>query len=397
MTKMAVQLPEQFAQIPRYQLLYSHPSPIHPLKSLAPPPGHYPNHPQISIFAKREDQSSPLACSGNKYRKLEYIVPDILSDVPKYGFHEHHPPGEEDRPLRRPATMLVTEGAIQSNHTVQVAALARKLGLKALVLLHRGTGGGLRTAPDKVTFLRTGNVQINRLLGADVQIYEEGDPVADDANPVLERLRGEGEIPYWIPGGASLHPLGGLGYARAAVEIAEQEKTLQLGGSGRFDVIFVACGSGSTHGGLIAGFKMLDKMGESTVPRKLMGILNSPTKPRVYHEERVLTFARRAGTYIGLDAEQDIRKKDVWLEDRFVGTGYGTLDTHTILALESLAQMEGVILDPVYTAKVACAMMQWVQEKEVRDYAEQHGLKQVNVLFIHTGGQAALGAYADRI
>lgn len=396
MIKMSFQLPEQFAQIPRYQLLYSHPSPIHPLKSLAPPPGHHPNHPKISIFAKREDQSSPLACSGNKYRKLEYIVPDILSDAPKYGYHEHHPPGEKDIPLRGPATMLVTEGAIQSNHTVQVVALARKLGLRALVLLHRGTGGGLRTASDKETFLRTGNVQINRLLGADVQVFEEGDPVANDANPVLERLRGQGEIPYWIPGGASLHPLGGLGYARAAVEIAAQEQTLQLEGSGRFDVIFVACGSGSTHGGLIAGFKMLDKMGGSTVPRKLMGILNSPTKPRVYHEERVLTFAQRAGAFIGLD-EQNIRKEDVWLEDGFVGTGYGILDEHTSLALERMAQMEGVILDPVYTAKVASAMMQWVQEKGVRDYAEEHGVKHVNVLFIHTGGQAALGAYADRI
>jgi 1-aminocyclopropane-1-carboxylate deaminase len=396
MIKMSFPLPEKFAQIPRYQLLYSHASPIHPLKSLTPATGHHPNHPQISIFAKREDHSSPLACSGNKYRKLEYIVPDILSAAPKYGYHEHHPPREEDVPSRGPATILVTEGAIQSNHTVQVATLARKLGLKALVLLHRGTGGGLRTASDKESFLRTGNVQVNRLLGADVQVFEEGDPIADDANPVLEMLRRRGEIPYWIPGGASLHPLGGLGYARAAVEIAEQEQTLQLKGSGRFDVIFVACGSGSTHGGLIAGFKLLDKMGGSSVPRKLIGILNSPTKPRPYHEERVLTFARRAGAFIGLDAERDIGKEDVCLEDRFVGTGYGILDTHSSLALNNMAQMEGVILDPVYTAKVAWAMVHWVQEKEVRDYAEQHSLKHVNVLFIHTGGQAALGAYADR-
>ncbi|KAJ5524559.1 hypothetical protein N7494_011209 [Penicillium frequentans] len=383
MIKMTFQLPEKFAQIPRYQLLYSHPSPIHPLKSLAPPPGHHPNHPKISIFAKREDQSSPLACSGNKYRKLEYIVPDILSDVPKYGYHEHHPPGEKIFPSadRQPCSSQKAQS---------------KATTLALVLLHCGTGGGLRTASDKGSFLRTGNVQINRLLGADVQVFEEGDPVADDAHPVLERLRGQGEIPYWIPGGASLHPLGGLGYARAAAEIAEQEQTLQLEGSGRFDVIFVACGSGSTHGGLIAGFKMLDKMGGSTAPRKLMGILNSPTKPRVYHEERVLTFARRAGAFIGLE-EDNIGKEDVWLEDGFVGTGYGILDEHTSLALERMAQMEGVILDPVYTAKVASAMMYWVQEKGVTEYAEEHGLKHVNVLFIHTGGQAALGAYADRL
>ncbi|KAJ5759778.1 hypothetical protein N7520_006934 [Penicillium odoratum] len=382
-----MKMTEKLIQIPRSQLLYSHPSPIHALKSLTL------NHlkPPISIHAKREDQSSPLACSGNKYRKLEYIVPDILSSTPKYGYHELHPREEN---LPGPATTLVTEGAIQSNHTVQVAALARKLGLKAHILLHRGTGGGLRTATDKTSFLRAGNVQVNRLLGADVHVYDEGDPVADDANPVLEDLRARGEIPYWIPGGASLHPLGGLGYVRGAVEIVEQEEVLGLGGSGRFDVVFVACGSGSTVGGLIAGFRMLEKSGMA--PRKVIGVLNSPTKPRSYHEERVLAFARRAGTFVGLE-EGDISMKDVCLEDRFVGTGYGVLDTDTSLALETMAQMEGVLLDPVYTAKVARGMMQWVQEKEMKDYAEQLDLKQVNVLFIHTGGQTALGAYADRI
>jgi 1-aminocyclopropane-1-carboxylate deaminase len=383
---MAVPLPEGFSQIPRHAILYPIPSPIHPLPSLSRSISR--TKPRISLYAKREDHSSPLACAGNKYRKLEYIVPDILSNKPIHHAHENNP--KPSTPLAGPATTLVTEGAIQSNHTVQVAALARKLGLRAVILLHRGTGGGLRAAVDKEAYMCSGNVQVNRLLGAEVRVCEAGNPLADDATPLLEGLVGEGERPYWIPGGASLHPLGGLGYARAAFEIVQQEKEMGLKGSGRFDWVFVACGSGSTIGGLVAGFKLLEKMGRGS--RRTIGILNSPTKPSGYHEERVLAFARRAGGMIGLQ-DGDIGVGDVRLDDRFVGSGYGVLDADTKETLEAMARAEGMVLDPVYTAKVARGMMHCVEE---RDFVNtQQPTDEVNVLFIHTGGQAALGAYAD--
>ncbi|KAJ5379467.1 hypothetical protein N7509_012586 [Penicillium cosmopolitanum] len=350
-----------------------------------------PPHPQISIFAKREDQSAPLACAGNKYRKLEYIVPDILSATPLHHSHEKHPNTNTTTPTG-PATIL------------QPHRPSRRLGpqtrLKALVLLSRGTGGGLRASQDPETFLRTGNVQINRLLGAEVRILDENDPLASDAFPILEDLRAQGERPYWIPGGASIHPYGGLGYARAAFEIAEQETEMRLGGTGRFDFIFVACGSGSTVGGLIAGFRLLEARRQEAdrrirPRRSVIGVLNSPTKPRSYHEERVLRFAQRASALIGLDSQRFISADDVKLEDRFVGSAYGVLDVETKEAAERMATMEAVVLDPVYTAKVARGMLQWIQEEEIRQFARLHSLDKVNVLFIHTGGQAALGAYAD--
>lgn len=295
---------------------------------------------------------------------------------------------------------------------MQVAALARTLGLKALVLLQRGTGAGLRASRNEDLFLHSGNAQINRLLGAEVRILDEEDPLSKDAFPILEELRMRGERPYWIPGGASLHPLGGLGYARAAYEIARQESEMALGGSGVFDFIFVACGSGSTVGGLIAGFKVLENSEGNAPRRRIVGVLNSPTRSKSYHEERVLGFARRAleqiksqsqgddaerdvGSGLGLDA--DITMDDVRLENRFVGTAYGVLDAQAKETLETVARAEGMVLDPVYTVKVARAMMQWVRENEMTDFARQRGLDQVNVLFIHTGGQAALGAYADAI
>lgn len=410
---MALSLPKPFAQIPRARLLYPDPSsPIHPLQALTASfnnsttnPSDHPS-PHISLYAKREDHSSPLACAGNKYRKLEYIIPDILSPT-----NSDQSQGKD----KTKVTTLVTEGAIQSNHTIQVASVAHKLNLEALIILHKQTGGGLASSTDKNTFLRVGNVQIAKLLGAEVRMLEKSSTITtagshDPIPGILDELRAQGKVPYWIPSGASLHPLGGLGYARCAFEIAAQEKQLQtqtqeLSGTGRFDYIFVACGSGSTIGGLIAGFKLLDKQANQHqhTPRKIIGILTSPTMPREYHEERVLRFARTAAGMIGLDPEQDITMDDVHLDERFVGTAYGALDPEAKQALEMMARVEGVIVDPVYTAKVVRGLVHWVQSGELgRDWASTAGVGalpaptgQANALFIHTGGQSALGAYAD--
>ncbi|KAF5867137.1 hypothetical protein ETB97_004058 [Aspergillus alliaceus] len=393
---MSISLPETFAKLPRYPLLYPYPSPIHPLPALTRHLNHSPKSTRaVSLFAKREDHSSPLACAGNKYRKLEYIVPDILANSSPNGSGV------------ATTTTLVTEGAIQSNHTVQVASVARQLGLEAIVILHKATGGGLTASSDKTAFLRTGNVQITRLLGAEVRTLEDSSTVdeGDPITPILDELRARGKVPYWIPSGASLHPLGGLGYARCAFEIAAQEKE-QLGEGGRFDYVFVACGSGSTVGGLIAGFKLLQKMEtqgnktEKVIGRKVIGILNSRTKPREYHEGRVLNFTRRAAHLIGLDPERDVTPGDVHLDDRFAGTAYGVLDSDVKQTLEFMAQQEGVILDPVYTVKVMRGAMHWIQEGELeRDWSHHSdpssNQSRVNALFIHSGGQSALSAYAD--
>ncbi|KAL2010571.1 hypothetical protein VTN00DRAFT_6378 [Thermoascus crustaceus] len=411
-------LPAPFSQIPFYPLRYPHPSPIHPLPHLTSSLNRNKSErnsvssqdsPRITLWAKREDHSSPLAASGNKYRKLEYIVPDILNS--------HNTSNNNGNKV----TTLVTEGAIQSNHTVQVAAVASSLCLDSLVLLHENTGAGLRTTTDRASFLRTGNVQLCKLLDAEVRIVPPGDDsavVEDDlVGPVkvLEELRGRGKVPYWIPSGASLHPLGGLGYARCAFEIAAQEKSILSlsvsggGGGGRFDYIFVACGSGSTLAGLIAGFKLLEKTeaiiqnnGRLLPPRRVIGILTSPTKPRAYHEERILRLARATAGLIGLDPERDITPDDVRLDHRFVGAAYGLFDPQTKAALETLAHVDGVVVDPVYTGKVLRGMMHWVAEGEiVKDWSARvgaqgiSGVDEVNVLFMHTGGQSALGAYAD--
>lgn len=407
----SLDLPSPFSEIPLYPLQYLHPSPIHPLPHLsasatdaanAKDTTDVPNsssHPRINIWCKREDHGSPLACSGNKYRKLEYIVPDILR------------PQEDGRKV----TTLVTEGAIQSNHTVQVASVAAILGLKAVVLLHKGTGGGLRSTTNPEVFQQTGNVQVVRMLGAEVRMLES-DEAADDKDPVepiLQDLRDKGHVPYWIPSGASLHHLGGLGYARCAFEIAKQEleesQRGTLKGSGQFDYIFVSFGSGSTVAGLIAGFELLEKTrqeerqsenGKQFPKRQIIGIMSSPTKPKPYHEERVVRFARTAGGMIGLEPQNDISLDDVRLDDRFVGSAYGQLDPDTKAALDRVAQTDGLIGDPVYTGKTLRGLLHWVESGEiVRDWSARGGAtvnsEELNVLFIHTGGQSALAAYSD--
>ncbi|KAL4788506.1 tryptophan synthase beta subunit-like PLP-dependent enzyme [Aspergillus varians] len=445
-------LPDSLATLPRVNLLYPFFSPIHALERLSGLASNSTTSStvggnrgetgvpkvQVSLYAKREDHASPLACSGNKYRKLEYIVPDILAAQPRYGAGV-----AADLPAGAGAnngtgtgtgggkvTTLVTEGAVQSNHTVQVASVASKIGLESVVLLHKGTGGGLAASTDKQAFLRTGNVQVVKLLGSDVRILGPSgvSKTQDDlVEEVLEDLRRQGKTPYWIPSGASLHPLGGLGYARCAFEIAAQEKEgLLLSGSGgdadapRFDYVFVACGSGSTLGGLIAGFKLLEKTEtqqetqpqgprqrqRKRLPRRVIGILTSPTKPKPYHEERILRFARRAGEMVGLDPAKDITMDDVVLDDRFTGSGYGVLDVQTKETLSLVAEKEQVMLDPVYTAKVVRGMMHWVTEGEIErdvltraathpNQGQEQEQEQVNTLFIHTGGQSALAAYAD--
>lgn len=455
---------DDFSRIPRHPLTYPHPSPIHRLPRLTS--ANQSTSIPVSVFAKRDDHSSPLACAGNKYRKLEYIVPDILgarlhADIDAGIDLSSLLPSSPSSPPR--TTVLVTEGAIQSNHTVQVSSLAAQLGLHSVAILHRGLGGGFASATDRSAFLRTGNVPILRLLGADIRFLD------DDAAPaVLQDLVRSGHVPYWIPSGASLHPLGGLGYARCALEIARQESSV-LGPSTadptpgshspgtthnrRFDYVFAACGSGSTVGGLIAGFKLLEKLeaqqqqrereghtADSTaaattpaatesirasarprLPRRVVGILTSPSRPRAFHEERVLSFARAAARLIGLDPE-DISMDDVRLDDRFVGSAYGVVDRETADVLKRFAAEESLVLDPVYTSKAARGMMHWLEQGElVADYCSRRREAEaeaaaaaaagpgdgdgsseeeedtINVLLIHTGGQAALGAYADMI
>src|SRR6187200_3663199 len=210
--------------IPRHQLTFG-PSPLQHLRRLSDHLG------GAQVWAKREDVSSGLAYGGNKVRKLEYIVPDALASG---------------------ADTLVSIGGVQSNHTRQVAAVAAHLGLKARLVQEKWVPWD-DPVNDKV-----GNILLSRIMGADVRLDEAGFDIGirtswEDA---LREVEEAGGTPYGIPAGASEHPLGGLGFANWAFEVAEQEKQLGV----FFDTIVVCTVTGSTHAGMVAGFAALQEV-----------------------------------------------------------------------------------------------------------------------------------------
>lgn len=193
----------------------------------------------------------------------------------------------------------------------------------------------------------------------------------------METLKSRGQTPYAIPPGASTHPLGGLGYARWAFEVLEQEAQLGI----TFDTIVMAMGSGSTLGGTVAGFKLAQKLGRPNSRKRLVGftILGMSDEDA---REHVLGIARTTAAHIGLSPD-DISADDFELDGSYLGGAYGALDQRTADGVKELARLEGVLLDPVYTGKAFTGLLHT---------AKAGGFKG-NVLFCHTGGQPAMSAY----
>ena len=223
----------------RYPLTFG-PSPVHQLQRLSDHLG------AGNIWAKREDVNSGLAFGGNKTRKMEYIVPDILASG---------------------VDTLVSIGGYQSNHTRQVAAIAAHLGLQARLVQEKWVDWD-DPVNDKV-----GNIELSRILGADVRLDPAGFDIGIRSSweNAIAELEADGRKPYAIPAGASEHPLGGLGFANWAFEVAEQEKELGI----FFDTIVVCTVTGSTHAGMIAGFALLEE--QTGVKRTIIGIDASAT------------------------------------------------------------------------------------------------------------------------
>src|SRR5215472_8080680 len=206
---MGVAVP--LSDFPRYSLMFG-PSPVHQLERLSAHLG------GASIWAKREDCNSGLAFGGNKVRKLEYLVPDALAQG---------------------ADTLVSIGGVQSNHTRQVAAVAAKLGLKAVLVQERWVDW-----PD-VVYDRVGNIQLSRIMGADVRLVKAGFGIGfkESWQQALADVEASGGRPYAIPAGASDHELGGLGFASWAAEVEAQERDLGV----FFDTVIVCSVTGSTQ------------------------------------------------------------------------------------------------------------------------------------------------------
>ena len=327
-------------RFPRYPLMFGD-SPVHPLHRLSAHLG------GPTIWAKRDDCNSGLAGGGNKIRKLEYLVPDALANG---------------------CDTLVSIGGVQSNHTRQVAAAAAAAGLKAHLVQEHWVDW-----PDAV-YDRVGNIQLSRILGARVELNPAGFSIGirESWQRALERVRQEGGRPYPIPAGASDHPLGGLGYANFAVEVARQEVTLGI----FFDHVIVCSVTGSTQAGMIVGFKA------GRPGRKVVGI-DASAKP---DETRaaVARIARATAELVELGPEID--DGDVILEPAYAGAIYGIPTAQTLDAIRLAARLEGMITDPVYEGKSMAGLIDLIRNGAIP--------KNANVLYVHLGGAPALNGYS---
>ena len=331
------------ADFPRHPLTFG-PSPVHPLKRLSSHLG------GAQVWAKREDVSSGLAFGGNKVRKLEYIVPDVLASG---------------------ADTLVSIGGYQSNHTRQVAAVAAHLGLKCRLVQEHWVPW-----EDPMND-RVGNILLSRMMGADSRLDPAGFDIGirDSWKNALAEVEASGGKPYPIPAGASEHRLGGLGFANWAFEVAEQERELGV----FFDTVIVCTVTGSTHAGMIAGFAALEDL--TGVRRRVIGIDASATLRQT--RDQVARIARNTAGLIGLG--RDLRDDEITVLEGWAGELYGIPVESTMNAIALGAQLEAMITDPVYEGKSLAGLIDLVSSGEIG--------RDSTVLYAHLGGQPAINAY----
>lgn len=324
----------------RYPLTFG-PSPIEKLGRLSAHLGG-----QVEIFAKRDDCNSGLAFGGNKLRKLEYIVPDAIASG---------------------ADTLVSIGGVQSNHTRMVAATAAKIGMKCRLVQESWV------PHDDAVYDRVGNILLSRVMGAEIQLVDEGFDIGIRASweKALEDVRARGGKPYAIPAGASVHKLGGLGYVGFAEEVRAQEAGLGF----KFDFIVVCTVTGSTHAGMVVGFAQDGRQ------RNVIGIDASATPAKT--RAQVLEIARKAAALIGA---KDIEEDDIVLNEDYAYPVYGVPSQETIAAIRLSARLEGMMTDPVYEGKSMQGMIDLVRKGFFPTGAR--------VLYAHLGGVPAINGYS---
>jgi len=325
------------ARFPRIRFAHL-PTPLEPMTNLS----RALDGPELWI---KRDDCTGMSTGGNKTRKLEYL----LAEAREQG-----------------ADIVLTQGATQSNHARQTAACAAKMRIECRILLEDRTG---KTDHD---YTASGNVLLDHLHGASVEHCAANPDMNAELAKVAARFKSDGRKPYLIPGGGS-NPTGALGYVNAAIELIAQANDLGL----RIDHIVCATGSAGTQAGLIAGLAGI----RSGVP--LLGI--SVRAPRDRQEENVFKLACATADLCG--ASGAVRREDVIANSDYVGQGYGFSTPGSIDAIQTLARLEGILLDPVYTGKGMAGLIDLIRRGMFK--------KGQNIVFIHTGGSAGLFGYVD--
>ena len=292
-----------------------------------------------NIFIKRDDCTG-LATGGNKTRKLEFLIPDALKNK---------------------AELIVTVGAVQSNHARQTSAACALMGLKCLIILEQR----LKDPPE--SYMKSGNVFLDKLFGAEIKICPKDEDVSEYSEKLIKDIKSKGTNVYFIPGGGS-NPVGALGYVECLNEIIKENKKYN------FSHIVHATGSAGTQAGLLAGRKYFN----CNIP--VIGICVRHKKDT--QVDKIYTEAKKTCEKLKCNI---LDKSDVIVYDDYIGPGYGEPTKEMIEATKLLAKKEAILLDPVYSGKAFAGLIGLIKNKKFK--------KNDNVLFIHTGGSVSLSAY----
>ena len=323
------------ARFPRVKL-FPAPTPLHRLERLTAHLG------GPEIWIKRDD-CTVVATGGNKARKLEWLIGDARA---------------------KGATHIVTQGAVQSNHVRQTAAVAAMFGLKCTALLEH------RIETNDHDYLQSGNVLLDKLFGCEIEYRPGGIDMNAEAEAKGLALRAAGEAAYVIPGGGS-NTIGALGYVSCAQELVRQADEMGL----KIDRLVTATGSAGTHAGLVVGLE-----GENAaIPVLGIGV----RLPRDRQEANVFRLAEATADLVGVRG--GIPRSAVVANCDYVGAGYGIPTEGMIDAVRTLARLEGILLDPVYSGKAMAGMIDLIRSGEIG--------KKETVVFLHTGGAVGLFGY----
>jgi len=294
------------------------------------------------IWIKRDDCTG-LSTGGNKTRKLEFLMAEAE---------------------QAQADVVITMGAIQSNHARQTAAFAAKVGIPCHLILSNPN------ASTDANYTRNGNILLDHLHGATTEhVPSNGDPKAA-LNAAAERFRADGKVVYVAPTGGST-PIGALGYVDCAMELLSQVNS----GGVRLDHIIHATGSAGTQAGLVAGLRAMN----TDIP--VLGVSVSAAKEE--QEAKVLKLTRETAALLG--CEDAIRRRDIAVSADYIGEAYGIPSGAGLEAMKMFAQLEGLLLDPVYTSKAAAGMIDMIRKGKFKQGD--------SIVFLHTGGSSAIFAY----
>jgi L-cysteate sulfo-lyase len=316
--------------------MFPTPTPLEPLTNLSRHLG------GPDIWIKRDD-CTVVATGGNKIRKLEFLVGEAKAQG---------------------ADHLVTQGAVQSNHVRQTAAVAKRFGMKCTALLEH------RIDTNDRDYLTSGNVLLDRLFDVAIEYRPSGLDMNAEAVAKGEALRAAGQKPYVIPGGGS-NRVGALGYVSCAQELMQQADEMGL----KIDRVVTATGSAGTQAGLVVGLEGMN----ACVPVLGIGV----RLPKDQQEANVHRLAEATADYVGMRG--GVARSAVMANCDYVGPGYGQPTAGMTEAVLMLARLEGVLLDPVYSGKGMAGLIDLIRKGDIR--------KGETVVFLHTGGAVGLFGY----